>query len=35
MAYIPSVDEDSAQEQSRSYLDQRDIRDDIYYPKDL
>ena len=31
---LDSVDEDSVQEQSRSYLGDEDIRDDIFYPKD-
>ena len=30
---LDSVAEDDVQEQSRSYLDDEDIRDDIYYPK--
>ena len=30
---LDSVAEDTVQEQSRTYLDDKDIRDDIYYPK--
>ena len=30
---LDSVEDDTVQEQSRAYLDGKDIRDDIYYPK--